>query len=61
MNNLEGVTIEQARKLIPEQIAREICSVQPIDNIDFEALANDPIAQALLGRFFVRHALSQTL
>lgn len=57
--NLEGVTFEQASKLVPSMIAEQLCSVQPMNDVDFPELANDPLAQALLGRFYVRYALSQ--
>lgn len=35
--------IQKLRISIPAKIAEEICSVQPMSNIDFEALAQHPL------------------
>ena len=42
------------RKQTPLDIARSLCDVQPLDNVDFVALMNDPLAQALTTRFAER-------
>jgi hypothetical protein len=50
---LQNKIIEMLRKIVPEQIAKEICDVQPI-NIDFEKLRNDPLINLMLNNFFER-------
>lgn len=42
------------RKQTPIDIARSLCEVQPLDDVDFVALMNDPLAQLLITRFAER-------
>lgn len=42
------------KKVIPQQIAEEMVSVQPLDNIDFKALSEDPLASAMLSNMVKR-------
>lgn len=53
MSGLNQEMIDKIRLALPQKIAEDLCSVQPID-IDFEKLANDPLANAMLTRFFNR-------
>lgn len=47
------MTSSLGKIMTPEQIAREIVSVQPI-NIDMVALMNDPLANMLMSNFVAR-------
>lgn len=42
------------RKQTPIDIARSLCEVQPLDNVNFVELKNDPVAQLLTTRFAER-------
>ena len=43
--------IDEIRKILPDKIAEELCSVQPMpNNIDFDALANYPLWISFVAR-----------
>lgn len=42
--------IDEFRKIVPDKIAEELCSVQPMPNIDFDELANDPVWLSFVAR-----------
>ena len=44
--------IDEIRKTIPNLVAEEICSVQPMPNIDFDALAQSPLWESYVNRHF---------
>lgn len=39
----------------PKELAEELVEVQPMSNVNFKALANDPLANALLKSFLERN------
>lgn len=45
----------------PEQLARELLSVQPMNPDLFKNLLNDPLANALMNRFVVRQEYKKPL
>lgn len=47
--------IKELRFTVVDQLAKDILSVQPMDGVDFKALAEDPLAQTLLGNFVARN------
>lgn len=44
--------ISDIRKTLPNQIAEELCSVQPMPNIDFDALAQNHLWKSFVARHF---------
>ena len=48
--------LAQIRRILPSMIAEELCSVQPMNNIDWKALEQDPLANALASNFLQRQA-----
>jgi hypothetical protein len=46
--------MDQVRQQTPLDIARSLCDVQPMGNVDYVALMNDPLAQVLVTRFVER-------
>jgi hypothetical protein len=41
MSEINKSLIELIRKLAPERVAEELCSVQPMPNIDFAAMCDE--------------------
>jgi hypothetical protein len=50
MDDLQQAMIDRIRELVPQKMAEEIVSVQPMPNIDFEALAEHPLWQSFCQR-----------
>lgn len=52
---------EWATKFDPEQLARELLSVQPMNPELFKDLLNDPLANSLANRFAMRQEYKKPL
>jgi hypothetical protein len=50
---------EWAKNFVPEQLARELLSVQPMNPDLFKNLLNDPLANELANRFVMRHGYKE--
>lgn len=44
--------LELIKQVVLEQIAKDICSVQPMPNIDYMKLAESPLWQSFVDRHF---------
>ena len=50
-DDLNQKLIDEIRKNSPEQLAKDLVSVQPMpDNIDFDAIAKSPLWQSWVNR-----------